>query len=317
MISVEHSSQSRYDGTGSMTLIYRLGTTEDMRAVFGLVQRTNADFGEQLGIARFASLRDPAGIAANWERSAPVWEHVARTGEHFWIAERGGQVVGAAQSILRDDTRVLTLFYVETEQQDRGIGHQLLARAFPREGARCRALIASTHTGALVRYLKAGIYPQSPVYILSRRAERVTAPTDLVGESVTATSETLAALREIDRATLGFGRDADHGFLLGTRRGYLYRRDGRVVGYGYLGTLDGPFALHDPDDFPAVLAHAESEAAAHGDEFGLLVPLANHAAVDYLLTRGCRLDRFFLFAMSDRPFAHLDRYILTRPPLFI
>jgi hypothetical protein len=300
-----------------MTLSYRLGTTDDMRAVFGLVQRTNADFGEQLGLARFASLRDPAGIAASWERSAPVWEHVARTGEHFWIAERDGQMVGAAQSILRDDTRVLTLFYVETEQQDRGIGRQLLARAFPREGARCRALIASTHTGALVRYLKAGVYPQSPVYILSRRAESVTAPTDLVGEPVTATPETVAALREVDRATLGFGRDADQVFLLGTRRGYLYRRDDRVVGYGYLGTLNGPFALHDPDDFPAVLAHAESEAAARGDEFGLFVPLVNHAAVDYLLARGCRLDRFFLFAMSDPPFAHLDRYILTRPPLFI
>ena len=110
---------------------------------------------------------------------------------------------------------------------------------------------------------------------------------------------------------------ADHAFLLTARRGYLYRRDGRLAGYGYLGALNGPFALLDARDFPAVLAHAEREAAARGDEFGVGVPLVNQVAVDYLLARGCRLNPFFLFAMSDAPFAHLDRYLFTRPPLFM
>ena len=147
----------------------------------------------------------------------------------------------------------------------------------------------------MTRYLKAGVYPRFPIYTLSRQPEPVTAPTDLATEPITATPEALAALRELDRATLGFGRDADHAFLLAVRQGYLYRRDGRLAGYGYLGDPNGPFVLLDARDFPAVLAHAEREAAARGGEFGVAVPLVNQVAVDYLLARGCRLDTFFLF----------------------
>jgi GNAT superfamily N-acetyltransferase len=291
-----------------VALSYRPGTIDDLYAVFGVVQRSIADFGVRLGIARMMSLGDPAVIAERWRRSSPLYEHVARTAERFWIAEREGQPVGVALSILRDGTRVLSMFFVEPDQQDQGVGRELLARAFPREGAHQRAIVASTDTRALARYLKAGVYPRSPVYTLSRRAEPVTTPTDLVAEPVTTTPETLAALRELDLATLGFGRDDDHAFLLGVRQGFLYRRNGQ---------LNGPFALLDARDFPAVLAHAERAAAARGDEFGVSVPLVNQVAVDYLLARGCRLDTFFLFAMTDAPFGHLDRYVFTRPVLFM
>jgi GNAT superfamily N-acetyltransferase len=302
-----------------MALSYRPGTIDDAYAAYGVMQRSIADFGERHGVARFTRLRDPAVIAERWQRGRPRWEHVARTAEHFWLAERDGRPVGEAQAILRDGTRVLSSFFVEPGEQSQGIGRELLSRAFPPEGARRRALLASYDVRAVARYLKAGVYPRFPLYTFSRPAAPVPAPTDLVSEPVTATPETLAALGELDRATVGYGRDADHAFLLAERQGYLYRRDGRLAGYGYLGDGEhnGPFALLDAGDFPAVLAHAEREAAARGAEFGVQVPLVNRVAVDYLLARGCRLDAFFLVAMSDVPFGHFDRYIFADAAFFI
>lgn len=102
------------------------------------------------------------------------------------------------------------------------------------------------------------------------------------------------------------------------RQGWLYLRDGRPVGYGYTGTRNGPFALLNPVDFPAVLAHAENQAVeGERGHFGVEVPMHNHHAVDYLLLNGFKLDGFIAFFMSDKPFGKFDQYILTSPPFFM
>jgi hypothetical protein len=125
-------------------------------------------------------------------------------------------------------------------------------------------------------------------------------------------------MASLDRAVLGHSRDADHAWLLEIAQGYVYRRAGRPVGYGYVGRNFGPFALLEPGDFPAVLAHAESQALARGaDRVGFEVPLVNKTAVDYLLGRGYRLDGFFAFFMSDVPLGRFENYICTSPPFFI
>ena len=107
--------------------------------------------------------------------------------------------------------------------------------------------------------------------------------------------------------------------MLGDRRGELYHRGDQVVGYGYVGHSTGPIALLDPTDFPAVLARAETAAAARNEgEFGLNVPLVNRAAVDHLLERGFRLDAtFHTFFMSDEAFGAFEHYIITDPPFFL
>src|SRR5205807_1174062 len=79
-------------------------------------------------------------------------------------------------------------------------------------------------------------------------------------------AEVMDALRAIDREILGYTRDADHVWLSQTRRGHLYRRGGRAVGYGYVASPNGPFALLDGADYPAALAQAEALAAARGDD---------------------------------------------------
>ena len=112
-----------------------------------------------------------------------------------------------------------------------------------------------------------------------------------------------AAGAVIDSALFEFTRDADHEFLLHDRQGYLYRRGGHVVGYGYVGRDAGPIAVLDASDLPAALAHAENDAVRRdADTFAMCVPLINRAAVTYLLSRQGLLDDGYYLFMSDEPF---------------
>jgi GNAT superfamily N-acetyltransferase len=252
-----------------------------------------------------------------WEERRPLYEHLARTAEHFGLAERDGRAIGFARSILRDGVRQLTELFVLPGEQSAGLGRELLARTFPANGATRRSIIASADFRAQALYLRAGVYPRFPIYYFGRTPEPITVPTDLTFEPITPTPESLQILGRLDGALLGHQRDLEHTWFLTDRQGYLYYRDNRPVGYGYVGIRNGPFALLDASDFPAVLAHAETEAAVHGREFGLEVPMVNQVAVDYLLGRGYRLDSFMAVLMSDAPFGKFENYILTSPPFFM
>ena len=214
--------------------------------------------------------------------------------------------------------RELIEFFVLPDRQGRGVGRELLARTFQASAGVRRAVIATTETHALARYLKAGVYPLFPIYFISGKPRPVEVETDLRFEPVTAGPETLAALRSIDQTVLGFARDADHGYLLHDRRPYLYYRGEQLAGYGYFGNDTGPIALLHEADFPAVLARAEAEAVArHEEEFGMYVPLVNRSAVAHLLRRGFQLEPFIMLFMSDAPFGKFENYIISDPPLFM
>ena len=249
-------------------------------------------------------------------RHQPIFAHLARTAEHFWLAEDDGVAVGYARTTLRDGVRQLTEFYVLPYRQAEGVGRALLERSFPADGAGHRTVLASTSINAVVRYLKAGVYPSFPRYFFSRPPEMVRFSSDLTFEPAGLDSETIAALAVVDLSTIGYRRDADHEWLLNDRQGYLYRRGGDVVGYGFVGSSSGPFALLSAADFPAVLAHAESDAARRGLPFGVGAPAINRSAIDYMLARGFKLDAFFEFYMSDAPLGDFSRYIFTDPAFF-
>jgi hypothetical protein len=254
-----------------------------------------------------------------WQERRALYDHLARTAEHFWLAESAGQVVGFARSILRADVRELTELFVAPGKQSAGLGRELLARSFPATGpARRFFIIASPDIRAQALYLKAGVYPRFPIYYFSRKPEIMPVATDLTIQPVAASSEILEILGGLDETLLGYRREVDHTWLLSDRQGYLYYRNYQPVGYGYVGLRNGPFALLEPGDFPAVLAHAESEAAASGrDHFGLETPTINRAAVDYLLGRGYQMDSFMAVFMSNEPFGQFEHYIVTSPPFFL
>lgn len=300
-----------------MPITYRPGALDDSKTVFDIFQTSLTDFGQRAGLMPITGGDDPAVIASLWDTRKPLFDHLTRTAEQFWIAEQDGRAVGYARAILRDGVRELTEFFVLPGRQSGGIGRELLARTFLPDGAKHRVIVATTDSRALARYLKAGVYPRFPIYYFSRRPEPAIVPTDLTFEPLAESPDTFDALREIDLVLFGHRRDIDHAWLMNDRNGFIYRRNGQVVGYGYTGGRRGPFALLDAADFPAVLAHAESCVHALGlDAAGFEVPLVNAAAVQYLLSRGYQLDTFFAFFMTDAPFGKFENYIAASPPFF-
>jgi GNAT superfamily N-acetyltransferase len=302
-----------------MAISFRSGEVEDGPAVYDVFVQTTVDLEQRMGLpdADIIWLK-PGFVASYWQRRQSLFEHLARTADQFWVAEVDGQIVGFARSSVRDGVRELLEFFVRPGHQSQGIGGELLRRAFPAAGTRRRAIIATRDIRALARYMKSGVYPRFPNYYMYRKPEPVAVATDLEFAPASDTPETLAAIRAIDQAILGFTRDVDHQFLLQDRQAILFRSAGQVVGYGYFGKGTGPIALLNPADFPAVLAWAESESAARGDdEFGMQLPLINRAAVDYLLTRGFQIEDFTVFFMSDEPFGRFENYVITSPPFFM
>ncbi len=285
--------------------------------MFDVFLESILDLGRRTGSMPITGGDDPRVIPRLWETRQPLFDHLARSADQFWLAERQGHVVGYARSIVRAGLRQLTEFFVLPGEQSAGVGRELMARAFPAEPKRRRAIVASTDARAQARYLKAGHFPFFPIFYFSRLAQDEPHASDLAFEPVTSSRVVLEALRGMDQAVLDLHRDEEHEWLLANRVGYLYRRRGRVVGYGYLGPSAGPFAILDPRDWAAVLAHAEADAARRGETFGVEVPTVNREAVHFLLRRGCRLDSFFSLFMADRPFGRFENYIFTSPPFFL
>lgn len=303
--------------TESNSLTIRQGTEADSYSVFKVFEESLADLNRRFGSTTPTSWREPAALARMWEQRRSLYKHLAYSAEHFWVAEENGEIIGFARSILRDGLRQLTEIFVVPGVQSSGVGHELMVRSFPSEGARCRSIIATTDLRAQALYLKAGVYPRFPIYYFGRTPELVVVETDLTFKSISPSPQSFEALGTIDKVVVGHRRDVDHTWLLSNRQGYIYRRGDQPVGYGYLGASNGPFALLDAADFPAVLAHAESEAARNGREFGIEVPTINQKAVDYLLGRGYRLDSFVAIMMTDKPFGKFENYIFTSPPFFM
>lgn len=298
-------------------ITYRRGALDDSGLVYDIFQAALLDLSERLNVTAITGAQDPEVRAKLWERRRPLFEHLARTAYQFWIAESDGEAIGYARSIMRSGVWELTEFFVLPGHQSAGVGRELLRRVLPGDEARHKVIVATADVRAQVRYLKSGVYARFPLVYFWREAEEVSLETDLEIVSVSPSDETYAALCYIDAQILGHHHDEDHAWLMAQRDGYLYLRDGDVVGYGYCGHYNGPFALLQDGDFPAALAHAESYAARRDRKFGVEVPLINRAAVDYLLSRGYQMDSFFAFFMSDEPFGKFDHYLFPSPPFFM
>ncbi len=301
-----------------MRATLRPGTPADSPAVFDVFVAAILDLSRRVGSSVLAGGQDPASLQRLWEWRRPLLEHLAATADRFWIAEADGKVVGYARSILRDGLRQLSEFFVLPERQSAGIGGALLARTFPAEHAIRRVVVGTTDWRAIASYLKAGVLPRFPSVHFMRPAEPVAFATDLAVEPMAESVETLQQLAAIDAVLIGHRRDVDHRRLLAHRQGFLFRRAGRAVAYGYVGEpYLGPFAALAEADMAALLSHAETLVAGRGGGFGVEVPLVNRAAVEHLLQRGCHMEQFLALFISDKPFGRFENYVFTSPPYFL
>ncbi len=293
-------------------------TPEDDRTLFDIFRTSVDDLIRRHGQDGWSY--DPAD-EAHWARWRPLFEHIRTSADTAWGAEVAGRLVGYSRSIRRGDSRELTEFFVLPAAQGRGVGRQLLERAFPSDVPH-RSILASTDAPALSRYLRSGLVPTSPVHAFegTPTADGATLPDDVAVRPFVgpATDARLAALAEVDAEVLGMRRDLDHAWLGEHRTGWLLERAGRTVGYAYAGHEQGPVAVLDPSLIEGALGLIEDEARRRdGEPISFWVPLADAVAVRYLLGRGYRVDPDPLYLLEDPPRVAADRYVVTSPPFFL
>ena len=296
-----------------MAITYRKGTMADSYAVYQVFTRSILDLGVRTNVMTITGGSDLETMQFLWQRRKSMFEFLAETAAQFWVAEKDGEIIGYARAIEHDGLMELTEFFVSPNQQSGGVGRELLARAFPKSTARYRVIIATLDERALSRYLSAGVYARFPIKYFYRKAERVDIQTDLEIEPLKFEVH-LEAINRIDRQIIGYSRPAVHQWVITTRPGFIYKRNGEIVGYGYDG---GPFALLNENDYPAVLAHAESLAAEKGEEFGAETPLINKKAIEYFTERKYQIDPFTVLFMSNEPFGKLENYLCFSPVFFM
>ena len=301
-------------------IVYQRFSLDEMQWVFPVFLESLDALLVSMGEEPFCDVQDKEQIEVQWQRRRSFMQHLTQTADNNWVAVRDGQPIGYARSLVRDNVRQLTEMFLIPSAQSNGVGRELLDRAFPTGESRNRIVIASPDKRAVPAYLKRGVYPRFSLYYMERKPEIVPYETDLQIVPLLDSDEHLAHLNQLDRIIIGYVRTIDHQFFInssGDRTGYLFLRDGQVVGYGYVGKRTGPIALSDVNDFPAVLAFAETDAAEDGREtFGVTVPLINTVAVDYMLSRKARIDMAFLeqFMMAV-PMGQFENYICTLPEL--
>jgi GNAT superfamily N-acetyltransferase len=290
--------------------------TDDSYAVFQVFSKSILDLGERTNVTTITGGNQPEVLESLWGRRKFLFDYLAESAAHFWVAEQAGKIIGYARSIEHEGLIDLTEFFVLPGQQSMGVGGELLARAFPKTDAPHRVIAATMDERALARYLRAGVYARFPIKYFSRKAEKVTVETDLTIESLQVELH-LGDLGRIDRQIIGHTRGDVHRWIASTRDGYVYKRGGDIVGYGYVGESTGPFALLDETDYTAVLAHAESRMAEKGGEFGAETPFINKGAIRYFLERKYQIDSFTVLFMSNEPFGKFENYLCFSPIFFL
>lgn len=302
---------------GKVTEPFRLrrATPDDSRRAFDIFLPSVRDLAARLNAPWDV---DPEG---QWRRMRHLFDHLARHAAEWWIAEDpdSGEAIGYARSVERGGMFELTEFFVLPDSQSAGVGTALLARAFPLDRGDVRVIIATTDVRAQARYYRSGTVARFPIVALGGTPRPSDGDPDLEAVRLTPDAAELEEVRRIEAAVLEFDRGAELAGLAEEREGYLYRRRGEPIGFAFAGrTGTGPIAALDPADQPAILAHVEGRAASLGfEEISFEVPMVNGVAIGHLLDRGMRMDPFYTFLMSSRPFGQFDRYIGYAPPFVL
>ncbi len=289
----------------------RPATPADSRGCFEIFWASITDLTRRLGKPWEAERENV------WRELEPLYRFFTEHAAEWWVAEGEAGLIGYARSVERGRLFELSEFFVHPERQKAHVGAALLERAFPNGRGDVRAIIATTDLPAQARYYAAGTVARFPIVALEGTPRA--APLDPAVEIVTATAAEIEELDAIDAAVLEFSRGDEFAWLLETRDGYVYRRDGRPIGFAFVNARHaGPVASLEPADQVSILAHLETRAAELGQaELSLELPMINEVAMRHLLGRGFRMDGFYTFLMSSRPFGSFDRYICMSPPFVL
>ena len=312
-----------------LNVLCRRAEQKDIRSAHAVFYRSLYDYLFRIAMVDEKAAKDPP-IASGWQRHSAWFDHLWNSAAENWVAEDGDRrVVGWAMSVERDDHLELTHCFVEPGIQAKGIGRDLVKRAFPDGRALHKTILATQDTRALALYLRSGVNYVTTSVDFIIVPHRIEPATDLVFESVDANNDAaVEAIASLELAVLGYRRDIDTRFLLGLRPAWLARRAGTVVGFAFgaqprlpdsgdLSSSCGPVTANNASDVPAILDHViKAAAVTMENRIRFAVPLVNQVAVTHLLRRGAKIDPFYVSVLASENSMRLDRWIHTTP-LFI
>jgi len=303
--------------TPDRSITIRRGTLDDTREAFDVSMAAVEELFMRQGVAWTL---DPDAFYTGLE---PLLTHFATHAAEWWVAEdrTDGSLVGYARSIERGGLLELSEFFVRPGRQSAGLGRRLLERAFPPGRGEVRAIVALTDVRALAHYYKAGTVARFPIADLtgtpSASAAESEAARSLAGlEVVSAGLDFVAEFAAIEEAVVGYPRHGEYPLLFEHRAALLFRRDGRAVGFAFVGVDGtGPIAALERDDQVPILLEVETWATAHGvSSLSFELPMVNEVAMRHLLGRGFKIEPPLSIFMSNKPFGQFDRFILFSPP---
>jgi GNAT superfamily N-acetyltransferase len=302
--------------SSSDALSFRRGTPADIRPCHDLLWTSATDLGRRHGT-------ELEGSSDDWWRGIEtVHAFLAEHAAEWWLAEDpdGGELLGYARSIERGGLFELTELFVRPGRQSRGVGRQLIERAFPVGRGDVRSIIATTDVRANARYYAADTVARFPYYTLDGTPRTDAMDAGVSVEAVGTDADALATISDIERSVVEFPRGTEElRWLAETRPGYLFTRDGQPIGYAFVAKGGaGPIAALEAAHLPSILGHVEALAFdAGGTRLELEIPGVNGVAIRHLLGRGFHIDPWINLLMSNRPFGRFDRYIGFSPPIFL
>jgi GNAT superfamily N-acetyltransferase len=290
----------------------RQGTGADVRAAFDVSMLAMKDLFVRQGIEW--SLQ-PEQF---WKVLEPYLVHLSEHAAAWWVAEdrANGELIGYSRSVERGGLFELSELFVRPDRQAAGLGKVLLEKAFPSGRGEVRVIIATNDRRGLARYYGAGTVARFAMFSLTGKPRRSEAE---ALDVVSAGPADISELAAMERAVIGYARDADYPWLLKHREIYKYRRAGRTVGFGcFSETGQGPIVALEPDDQPAILLHLESLAADRGmEDLSFEVPSINSVVMHHLLERRYQIGSPSNLLMSSKDFGRFDRFVAFAPAIVL
>src|SRR6266705_3404399 len=244
----------------------------------------------------------------------------------FHVAVVRGKVVCFAITILRGKTHFLAQFFALPGMQSRGVGRQVLTRAFdaprpPRGTVRC--VVASLDLRAQALYTKFGMLPRTILYHVEgkpRKSAGGGVELRQVGPTGTSTKRARDLAARFDRSLREARRDVDQRFFTAAKgtRSFEARAGRKAVGYVVIqgnGAI-GPGGVLDPSLSAALM----SAAIAKAHEIGMKtvsdwVPGLNEGALTAVFEAGLKIE-FLTAWMAARDILQLVSYLPSGGVLF-
>jgi len=245
----------------------------------------------------------------------------------FHVAVVRGKVVCYAITILRGKTHFLAQFFALPGAQSRGIGRQVLARAFesprpPRGAVRC--VVASLDLRAQVLYAKFGMLPRTILYhVAGKPTKTPVGGVELrqVGPTGVSTKRAREVAARFDRPLRDIRRDVDQRYFLTAVRGsrfYEADADGKAVGYVVIrgnGVL-GPGGVNRPSLSGPLMSAAIAKAHANGMKtVSAWIPGLNEGALMAAFAAGLKVEYLGAW-MATKDIFRLDAYLPSGGLLF-